>query len=71
MDDLSTKKRKVDRYMSRAEVATYLGLASVRSLSRLKLPAPDVIVGTHSGWHTATIEQWNETRPGRGRWGPR
>jgi hypothetical protein len=64
-------KRKVARYLSRTEVAEFLGLASVKSLSRVVLPPPDALVGVHKGWLPATIEKWNDTRPGPGWWGPR
>jgi hypothetical protein len=66
-----TAKRKVARYLSRAEVAEYLGLAGVKSLSRVVLPPPDVLVGVHKGWLPATIDRWNAERPGPGWWGPR
>lgn len=59
------------KFMGRAEVAAYLGLKSVRSLTRIKLPPPDVLVGPHKGWTEETIDKWNASRPGRGRWGAR
>lgn len=71
MTDTAAPKRKIARYMGRVEVAEYLGLKSVRSLSRIKLPPPDAIVGPHRGWLQSTIDRWNAERPGRGRWGPR
>lgn len=67
----TAKRGKIAQYLGRAEVAQYLGLASVASLSRLKLPPPDAMIGPHRGWLPSTIDTWNETRPGRGRWGPR
>ena len=63
--------RPVARFLGRVEVAEYLGLSSVRSLSRIKLPDPDALVGPHKGWLTSTIDEWNAQRPGRGRWGAR
>jgi|688.fasta_scaffold1216790_2 hypothetical protein len=68
---MADEKRKVARYMGRAEVAAHLGLKSVRSLTRIKLPPPDAIIGPHKGWLKETIDEWNAARPGRGRWGPR
>jgi len=65
------EKQTVARYLGRVEVSEYLGLKSVRSLSRVKLPDPDAMIGPHRGWLPATIDAWNETRPGRGRWGAR
>lgn len=59
----------VPRYLSRAEVATYIGLKSVHSLSgNGELPEPDVMVGSRRGWSSATIDAWRAQRPGRGRW---
>lgn len=63
--------RKIPRYLSRAEVARRIGLKSVRSLSGMELPAHDVEVGEHKGWRSETIDAWQVTRPGRGRWGSR
>ena len=75
MDDTKTapaeKKRKIARYLGRTEVAEYLGLKGVRSLSRIKLPPPDAEIGKHKGWLPSTIDKWHNTRPGRGRWGSR
>lgn len=64
-------KRKVARFLGRAEVARYLGLAGVQSLTRIKLPPHDAQIGPHKGWLPSTIDKWNDDRPGRGRWGPR
>ena len=63
-------------YMNRAQVEQHLGLAG-GSLSKIKLPRPDVIVGPVNadgsvprgsvrGWRVETIDAWNEVRPGRG-----
>jgi hypothetical protein len=71
MPDTSDKKRKIARYLSRSEVAEYLGLAGVKSLSRVELPPHDAEIGIYKGWLPATIDRWNATRPGRGRWGAR
>lgn len=67
----SDRKRKVARYLSRSEVAEYLGLAGVKSLSRVALPPHDAEIGQFKGWLPSTIDQWKITRPGRGRWGAR
>ena len=63
--------RRIPRYLGRTEVSQYLGLAGVKSLSRMTLPPPDAMIGVHKGWLPSTIDKWNETRPGRGRWGAR
>lgn len=63
-------------YLNVAQVEQRLGLAH-NSLSRIKLPTPDVIVGpvnddgshprgTARGWLPETIDEWNANRPGRG-----
>lgn len=64
-------RRPVHRYLSRAEVAEYIGLKSVKSLSRVRLPDPDAQIGNHKGWLPSTIDEWNKSRPGRGWWGAR
>ena len=61
----------VARYLGRVEVAERIGLKSVRSLSGMTLPPHDVEVGVHKGWKPDTIDAWQATRPGRGRWGAR
>ena len=52
-------------YLSTTEVAERIGVTR-GSLSNLKLPAPDVFVGKIRGWTEKTIDEWNESRPGRG-----
>jgi hypothetical protein len=61
----------VAHYLGRVEVAARIGLKSVRSLSGMTLPPHDVEVGVHKGWKPDTIDAWQATRPGRGRWGQR
>lgn len=58
-------------YLSRTEVAHYLGLAGLPSLTGVTLPPPDAQIGDRKGWLPETIDAWNAKRPGRGRWGPR
>ncbi|AUV60784.1 DNA binding protein [Mycobacterium phage Rem711] len=70
------RRKLPTRYLNQAEFAERIGVAP-SSLSRYKLPAPDVIVGpvnedgslprgTVRGWLPATIDEWNASRPGRG-----
>ena len=62
----------IPRYLTRADVARYLGLKSVHSLSNnTALPEPDVMVGSRRGWSTETIDAWRAARPGPGQWGAR
>ena len=57
-------------YLSRSEVAQRIGVQTA-TLSRYKLPQPDVIIGSGArptfGWLPETIDAWNMARPGRGR----
>ncbi|WAB09543.1 helix-turn-helix DNA binding domain protein [Gordonia phage Wooper] len=77
---MARRRRKVDpdpeqkpvvKFLSRSDVARRIGLKSVRSLSGMTLPPHDAEVGNHKGYLESTIDEWNETRPGRGRWGSR
>ncbi|AHB31721.1 helix-turn-helix DNA-binding protein [Mycobacterium phage Bernardo] len=61
----------VDVYLSRSEVAEFIGVKSIHSLSGMNMPEPDIIVGNHKGWKKSTIEAWHASRPGRGNWGQR
>ncbi len=64
--------RHIATYLGRVEVAAYIGLKSVRSLSGMTLPPHDAEIGsTHKGWTPETIDAWQASRPGRGRWGAR
>lgn len=72
----STRRRKDGRrpcvrYLGRTEVAAYLGLKGIQSLTRIQLPEPDAMIGDFRGWLPSTIDEWNAGRPGRGRWGAR
>lgn len=69
-------RRRTYHFLSLAQVEERLGLAP-RSLSKVKMPEPDAIVGpvdadgtvlrgTVRGWLPETIDEWNATRPGRG-----
>lgn len=53
-------------YLSATEVAERIGVTR-GSLANLRLPAPDVTIGSVRGWSEKTIDAWNEARPGRGR----
>jgi len=64
-------EKLVLRFLSRTEVAKYLGMRGYHSLSGVELPAPDALIGDCKGWTPATIDAWQAARPGRGRWGAR
>lgn len=57
-------------YLSKTQIKDKLGI-TLGALNTLQLPAPDVIVGEVGGrptfgWAEKTIDEWNESRPGRG-----
>lgn len=64
-----TENQVTKRYLSRMQFAARIGVKPA-SLSRYKLPTPDVIVGPDTrpvqGWTEETIDKWNAARPGRG-----
>lgn len=62
------------RYLALRDFANRLGLAegTLRAYSNKKmLPEPDAYTGTGQravrGWLPETIDEWNASRPGRGR----
>lgn len=63
-------------YLSRTQVAYRIGVQP-STLSRYKLPPPDVVIGglnadgtiprgSIRGWRPDTIDHWHLNRPGRG-----
>lgn len=59
------------RYLSRPEVAERIGVKP-DTLNRYTLPEPDAQIGARQlGWLPATIDAWNDARPGRRRAGTR
>ena len=42
--------------------------AGVKSLSRVKMPPPDALIGKTKGGLPSTIDEWNAARPGPGWW---
>lgn len=52
-------------YLSRAEFAERIGVKP-DTMSRYKLPEPDVSIGRTRGWSLETIDAWNADRPGKG-----
>lgn len=68
---MTQPRRQVARYMSKADIAEYIGVAGVKSLTRAKLPPPDAIIGQHPGWLPSTVQRWAATRPGPGWHGAR
>ncbi len=55
-----------ERFMSYGEFAQYIGVTT-GSLSRYKLPEPDVYIGTTRGWREETVKTWHENRPSQKR----
>ena len=52
-------------YLSRTEVAERIGVKP-DTLGRYRLPPPDAQIGRTRGWLPATIDQWQQNRPGQG-----
>lgn len=50
------------RFMSRSDIAEYLGVALGTVKGYKTLPPPDVIVGRNQGWAKETIDRWISTR---------
>lgn len=61
----------VAKYLSKTEVAEYLGMRAITSLVKVVLPPHDAQIGKIRGWCPATIDAWVLTRPGKGRRGAR
>jgi hypothetical protein len=60
-------RREPLHFMSRPEVAAYMGLEH-RGLSGVAMPPPDAVMGSRRvGWLPATIDTWNTQRPGKRR----
>lgn len=59
------------RFLGRTEVAHYLNMKTINSLSGVTLPPHNAEISDRAGWFPATIDAWNAQRPGRGRWGAR
>ena len=55
-------------FLSKTEVAERLGMKSVRSLNKVKLPPHDARIGNTPGWKPITIDVWHAER-WRDRWG--
>jgi hypothetical protein len=51
------------RYMSRQEIADYLGVSLSTVKQAKDIPPPDVIVGRNQGWAKDTITKWWNSRP--------
>ena len=67
---MSPRKRTTTTYLSTAEFAERVGVKP-DTLYGYALPEPDAMIGTTRGWLPATVDTWNESRPGRGQWGKR
>ena len=55
----------MNHYLSRAEFAERIGVKP-DTMSRYKLPEPDVTIGNTRGWSVETVDAWNAERPGKG-----
>ncbi len=60
------------RYLTLHELADRVGITYNTAKGYLRkgvLPEPDATIGPRCGWLPETVDEWMETRPGRGRWG--
>lgn len=57
-------------YWGIKQIGEYLGIKQ-DSVHNLTLPREDVSIGDRRGWRPEKIIEWNQGRPGRGRWGTR
>jgi hypothetical protein len=56
------------KFWGRKEVAAFLGVKT-DSINGYDLPPADAEIGSHRGWTPRTIQEWAQSRPGRGNWG--
>ena len=60
------------RYLTLHEFADRVGIAYNTAKGYLRkgvLPQADAEIGPRLGWLPETVDEWMESRPGRGRWG--
>ena len=58
------------RFMSRGEIAAYLGVSLGAVKAYRDFPPPDVSIGRNMGWSRQTVDQWLAKRhaQSRGPW---
>ncbi|MGE2712771.1 helix-turn-helix transcriptional regulator [Mycolicibacterium litorale] len=49
-------------FMSRGEIAEYLGVSLATVKGYVDFPEPDVTVGRNQGWARDTVDKWLEGR---------
>jgi predicted DNA-binding transcriptional regulator AlpA len=49
-------------FMSRGEIAEYLGVSLATVKGYVDFPAPDVTVGRNQGWAKETVDRWAASR---------
>ena len=55
----------VIRFMSRGEIAEYLGVSLATAKQYVDFPPPDAIIGRNQGWTRETIDEWVAKRAKR------
>jgi predicted DNA-binding transcriptional regulator AlpA len=50
------------RFMSRSDIAEYLGVSLGTVKGYVNFPEPDVVVGRNQGWAKDTIDRWRNAR---------
>lgn len=59
-------------YLTLHQVAGRIGVTYNTAKGYLRkglLPEADAVIGSRLGWLDETLNDWMDTRPGRGRWG--
>lgn len=67
---MSAPTSEPTRYLTRSELAARIGVKP-DTLNKYKLPPEDAVFGDRKGWLPETVDVWNRSRPGPGRWGVR
>lgn len=55
-------------FLSASEAAERVGIARESLYQRGSLPEPDAMIGNRRGWLPETIDAWDATVPGPGKW---
>lgn len=50
------------RFMSRGEIADYLGVTLATVKQYKTFPPPDAMIGRNQGWTKETVDEWAKSR---------
>lgn len=68
----AVRSRGMVRYLTLHELADRVGITYNTAKGYLRkgvLPEADASIGPKLGWLPKTVDEWMDSRPGRGRWG--